>query len=491
MSQPVLYEPIDAGMAKPSGRGPGLVSDDLYAFGVSMVVLLAGGNPVADMSDRELVESKIVNGSYSTLVGQMRVSLSIMEPLRGLLCDDPAERWTVADMELWLGGRQLSPKQPMLPPRASRAISFAGKEYWNRFSLSNAIGQNWEQLESILKTRELEGWVRRSYADDATAEAIGSAGGGETVNPERTVCRILTVLQPSLPIRFRDFSARIEGVAQCFAAEYHDSGTRNTLIELFKAKLPQMYLHSTPGNRAEQAALMKIFDMINYFIDRSQIGFGPERALYESNRGWPCQSPLLKQEYVCEIEDLLPALERVAQRGASGDPMDRHIAAYCAARMRDLSDRVLRLLAVREDVAAQRLATLKILAEAQRSSGGHRKFPALTKWIGELMEPVIQQFHNRAYRTQLTVALERAASKGDLLEVEFLLDNSDVQTQDNEGYKKAQKEYANLAQAITWLEEGGLTSPSHVAEKGQQAATVISAMVSGVLIVVLTLIYVI
>ena len=55
MSQPVLYEPIDAGMAKPSGRGPGLVSDDLYAFGVMLVVLLAGCNPVADMSDQDLL----------------------------------------------------------------------------------------------------------------------------------------------------------------------------------------------------------------------------------------------------------------------------------------------------------------------------------------------------------------------------------------------------------------------------------------------------
>lgn len=491
MAQPVLYEPIDAGMARPAGRGPGLVSDDLYAFGVMLVVLLAGCNPVADMSDEELMASKIANGSYSTLVGQLRVSLSIMEPLRGLLCDDPAERWTVADLELWLEGRQLSPKQPMLPTRAARAISFAGRDYWNRFSLSYAMGQNWREVGPLLKSRELEGWVRRSYSDDETGEAIGASGGGESSSPEHTVCRVLTVLQTRLPIRFRDFSARIEGIAQCFAAEFHDPEARKTFIELMKAKLPQMYLQSTPGSRTEQAALMKIFDMINYFIDRPHIGFGPERALYESNRGWPCQSALIKQEFVCEVEDLLPALDQVAQRGASGDPMDRHIAAFCAARLRNLSERVLRMLDIKDDVGAYRLGTLQILAEAQRTAGGQQKFPALTRWIGGLMEPVIQQFHNRSYRVQLSAAIDRAAANGDLLEMQFLIDNLDAQTQDDEGYEKARAEYANLAQAITWLEEGGLTSPSHVAEKGQQSATVISAMVSGLLIVVLTVIYVI
>lgn len=491
MSQPALYEPIEAGMARPAGRGPGVISDDLYAFGVTLVVLLAGCNPVADMSDEDLLASKIENGSYSTLVGQLRVSLSIMEPLRGLLCDAPTERWVVADIESWLEGRQLSPKQPMLPTRASRPISFAGRDYWNRFSLSYAMGRNWHDVGRVLKNRELEGWVRRSYSDDETGEAIGAAGGGESANPEHTACRVLMVLQTRLPIRFKEFSARIEGIAQCFAAEYHDSKTRETFIELMRAKLPQMYLQSTPGSRTEQAALMKIFDMINYFIDRPQIGYGPERALYESNRGWPCQSSLIKQEYVCEVEDLLPALDRVARRGASGDPMDRHIAAFCAARLRNLSERALRLLAVRDDVAIYRLATLQMLAEAQRSMGGQRKFPALTQWIGGLLEPVIQQFHNRVYREQLSAEIERAAKNGDLIEMQFLIDNLDAQTQDNDGYEKARTEYANLAQAIAWLEEGGLTSPSHVAEKGQQSATVISAMVSGLLIVVLTVIYVI
>lgn len=491
MGQPVLYEPIEASMSRPTGRGPGTIADDFYAFGVTLVVLLAGCNPVADKSDMELTKSKIANGSYSTLVGQMRISLSMMGPLRGLLCDDPGERWTVADIESWLEGEQLSPKQPMLPARAPRAIRFAGQEYWNRLSLSHELGRNWKDADDILKNGELEDWIRRSFSDDDAADEIAGIGGGENADLANTVCRILMVLQPRLPIRFKEFSARIEGVMQCFAAEYNNPEMRKTFVDMLTAKLPQMYLQSTPGSRAEQAALMKTFDMIYYFIERPRIGFGLERALYESNRGWPCQSSLIKQEYVCEIEELLPALNQTARRGVNGDPMDRHIAAFCAARLRNLPDRVLRMLAVEDDLAVFRLGMLQILAEVHRGSGGRQKFPALTEWVGGLMDPVVKQFHNRAYRAKLTDQIERAKKHGNLSELQFLVDNLDAQTQDDEGYENARAEYANVVQAIAWLEEGGLTSPSHIAAKGQQSATILSAMVSGLAIIVLTVIYVI
>jgi hypothetical protein len=491
MSQPVLYEPIQAAMSLPSGRGSGAISDDLYAFGVTLVVLIHGGNPVADLNDDLIVARKIQHGSYSTLVGNMRISLSMMEPLRGLLCDDASERWTVEDIELWLGGRQLSPKQPMLPTRASRSISFAGKEYWNRYALSFALGKNWSQAGEILKNRELEGWIRRTYSDEDTADAIATAGGGTDENLEQAVCRALMVLQPDLPIRYKSFSARIEGIAQCFAAEYHNHDMRKNFIAMMLAKLPQSYLQSSRGSRTEQAALMKVFDMINHFLERPKIGFGVERALYESNRGWPCQSPLIKQDYVCEIEDLLPALDRVAESGATGEPMDRHIAAFAATRLRNMPERTLAMLANVNDLPNYRLGILHVLAEAHRVAGTQHRFPNVSRWMGKLLEPVVEQFHNRVYRAQLHTEIERASSNGDLMQLEFLVDNMDAQEQDIHGYEKARTEHANLLQGIAWLEDGGLTAPSRVLEKGQQVATVISAMISGVLIVALTVLHVV
>ena len=52
------------------------------------------------------------------------------EPLRGMLSDDPAKRWSLEDLEMWLNGRRLSLMQPALAERAQRPFRFEGKKYY-------------------------------------------------------------------------------------------------------------------------------------------------------------------------------------------------------------------------------------------------------------------------------------------------------------------------------------------------------------------------
>lgn len=493
-SQTAIYEPIDAAIARPSGRGPGTPADDLYAFGAMLVVLLAGGHPVPDKTEDEIIEEKISSGSYSALVGQLRVSLSMMEPLRGLLCDDPKERWTATDLELWLSGRQLSPKQPMLPTRAARSIQFCGREFWTRSALSFAMGRNWAQAGALVTSGELDTWLRRSLSDDESADSIEVARamtGGSADAEDRMVSRALMVLEPTHPIRFRAFGARIESLTQAFAIEYNNPEIRSAFVDLMRTKLPQTYLQSQARGGSEHGSLMKTFDMMTHFIERPYIGSGVERAVYESNRAWPCQSPLVRRHLVSELEDLLPALEHTARRGgASGEPVDPHIAAFCMAKKKSLSHRVMKDLGDADDLGRFRLAVLRMLAEVQEDSGVKQRFPALSGWLAGLMGPVIQSYHNRAYRDRLVAAIARAGADGDLVALQRLLGSLEAQSEDANAFLEAQREHADLARGIAWLESGGLTSPTNVQAKSQQAATVLSAVLSGLTIVILALIYV-
>ena len=175
MAQPSIYEPIDSAMSMPEGRGHGSPADDYYALGVLILVLICGGNPVPDLSEQEIVEAKISKGSYAALVGETRLSLPMVEVLRGLLCDDPEERWRHDDVLLWLNGRHLSPKQALLPPKAARLFPFDGVEYNNASALSNAMGRNWPEALQVIKDNELERWIRRSLSDDVRANAVGAA----------------------------------------------------------------------------------------------------------------------------------------------------------------------------------------------------------------------------------------------------------------------------------------------------------------------------
>jgi len=229
--------------------------------------------------------------------------------------------------------------------------------------------------------------------------------------------------------------------------------------------------------------------MFNYFIENNQMGGGIERALYESNKAWPCQSPLLRADCVTGPADLLAALDRLAQSGKTDcERIDRHIAAFCCARINGLPERIIKNLNAHNEVAAFRLGVLHLLAEAQRSEPS-RRYPALSRWLAQLAQPIVGSYHNRPYRVRLTRELEKVSAKGDLLELLFLIDSMEARSQDNTSFAQAQKEYASLARSVAWLKNGGLTSEGHVRSVGRQGATVLSAMFSGAAIVFMTLLY--
>ena len=494
LCQPAVYEPIEAAMADPAGRGPGAPGDDLYALGVLIVVLLCGGNPVKGMSDDELIAAKIARGSYAALIRDRRLSLRMIEPLRGLLSDDPKERWTANDLELWVGGRQLSPQQPALPPKASRTLAFQGKDYLTRAGLSHAMGRQWEEAGRLVQSGEVETWLKRSYGDDEGAKTLRTLTQDEEdgeKQDDRVTAAALIVLNPAYPLRYRSLSAQIDGLPTLLAVKYGDEAFRTAFSEMMNAKLPLTYLQATPGRGTELVPLMKTFEMIGHFINRPQIGEGLERALYEANRGWPCQSPMIADYCACEIEDLLPALENAVRSGAAGqDLVDRHIAAFCAARGKNLADKVPRILNPTVEAPSPALGVLILYAEVQKATDRTQRFPALTAWLAAMMTPVVQGYHNRAIRERLNKEVERVGGQGDPIALLAVLDNPEERHADSSGFAAAQQRHALLETIIDWLAQGGLTAQEHVMAKSQQAATFVSAMAASATLVLLAIFYV-
>src|SRR5690606_15471921 len=64
-NQPVLYETIDRALTSPAGRGTGTHQDDLYSLGVTIAVLMRHFDPMEGLSDDEIIERKMEEGSYS------------------------------------------------------------------------------------------------------------------------------------------------------------------------------------------------------------------------------------------------------------------------------------------------------------------------------------------------------------------------------------------------------------------------------------------
>ncbi|MEM7172771.1 MAG: hypothetical protein AAF530_21590 [Pseudomonadota bacterium] len=494
--QPVLYEPIDSALSHPAGRGNGTTADDLYALGVLILVLMHGGNPIPNMTDEEIVTSKIERGSYATLVSKTRLSLHMVEILRGLLCDNPEERWTADDVGLWLNGRHLSPKQPVLPKRAQRGFKFLNVTYNSAELLAYALAKNWDAACEVVRNGQLELWVRRSLSDEKKANLIqiASAQAGESMDSggesDRALAMALVALHPAAPLRLRSLSAKIDGVFRLLMVQFDDPDTRRQVVEILKGRIGQAWIDCQLTVRPEYNSYKKTYDVGLRRLLQDRPGYGLERVLYDYNPSMPCLSPLLDGGFVADIRSVLSALDRLAP-SISGDqtPIDRHIVAFLAARHIGMPEAILRGLNDQSNEANYRLDMLRLLSEGQRAFGPPR-LCALTGWFSSLCEPVLETYRSRATREKLRESMEWEVQEGSLNGLFYLIDDIRTRQQDNLNFEQAQAMFLTCAREMAWIRAGGLTEPTYVKRLARPVATAISAVAASFAFLVMTVIYV-
>jgi len=490
--QPVVYETIQGTQANTIGRGPGDPRDDLYALGVLMAMLLRGGNPMDGWSADDIVMQKMAVGTYSALMGRTRASLKLMEPLRGLLTDDEEDRWDIDDLEMWFNGRQLSPKQAALPNKARRAFRFNGREYWSAPALAHALAQDWRNGVAVMGSGEIQEWAERSLGDEKHANRIHqiiAKSSGQS--DDRALAQLLIALDPRAPIRFRSMAVRVEAIPEALALAYNREGERELLTEIILAKLPQRWMEQQVDRSLNTARLVSASERLNSFLGSTDPGYGVERCIYEFNGGWPCLSPLVLGQYVNHVERLLPALEKRAEAGAPNtEPIDRHIAAYCIAWTDSQTiERIASSTGPRQQDVMRKRALLHLLARLQKKFGP-KKLPALTTWAGRFASDIVAGYNNRKTREKADQRVQRAVDNASLIELVNAADDPELRKRDAAGFQAAQQEYEQIKQEIAWLEDGGLTSDANVARATRNVATAVSALVSGLGLVMMTVLFV-
>ncbi len=487
MYQPALYEPIDSAMAEPAGRGSGTIADDLYSLGVTMAILLRGNNPAARMSDSDIIKAKLREGSYATLIGDTKVTLGMMEVLRGLLTDDPLERWSIGELELWLNGRRLSPKQAKLPQRAARPFRFNNQEIYTAPMLSLSLGLNWTEASRAVGTDPIDVWIRRSLDDEkmslnyVTAIRSAAAYGGRRGIEDRTVSRAMIALDPSAPIKYRKFCARVDGFATALMVRAIQSGETQDVAEAITAKLPQFWFENQIKQRPEDQIFRRQFEMMAFMLGRQSIGYGLERCIYELNSGASCLSPLINDYYVISLSQLLPALDIAAQKkkNLKGDPIDRHIAAFIAARLKHPLDNHLQAMANTVSLGTKRMGMIRLLSEVQQYTG--EQTPRhVAKWLVDLAKPIIDTYHSRPFQEKLTKEVQRLCEKGSLMDIAYSLENASRREKDNEGFRSAMREYSDAETEINRIEAEEMTKPEAIEKKGQELAAYSSGILASV-----------
>jgi hypothetical protein len=235
-----------------------------------------------------------------------------------------------------------------------------------------------------------------------------------------------------------------------------------------------------PGN----ISLLTQLKGVRSSLRQTQPGFGVERCLYELNPDLPCLSPIILSNYVLDIEELLPALDAASKRVDTKTwPADRHIVAFVAARFKfDVDKQINALNSAQADTSA--LGLLSMLAVLQWKMGPDAVF-GLSGWLGGLVAPIINSYHNREVRKKLEKEVPKLVRKGSLPDLYNLLDDVEERQKDLDGFAWAKAEYAGADQEIQDLQNDTSIRETQALKLGRQTAAVMSVMIGLITICIL------
>ncbi len=487
IGQPVVFEPIERGMAEPAGRGVGTTLDDLYAFGVTLLVLGLGIDPTAGASADQVLDAKIDRGSFPALSGTHKIPTGLIEPIRGLLVDDPRQRWTVAQLELWLNGRRLSPKMTVPARRAQRVFAYEGVEAWSCRMLGRVIAAQPNRLLPALDAGEVERWIKVTLGDEGRATALTAAmampGGGRVGSQaDRVAARAAMALDPPAPIRYKGRAVMPLGLATVLADAVLRDGSPQAIVEILTLQLPHLWVNFQTEFRPEFVPMVQNLDALRPLFERTTPGYGLERALYEANRALPCVSPAVRRDHPTTPIAVLAALDRVAGgRDRPSEPIDRHIAAFIAARHRRMDETLYHHLGSSADPARRLLAILTLYADVQTRSG-NPALPGLARWLSGLLTPVINRFHHRPTRESVRKTLDQASQQGRLAEMLKIADDAEALRRDHDGFLAARRDWRALRKEIDRLKKVIADKNALIEGVGRPTAAVVAGIVATFLV---------
>ncbi len=416
--------------------------------------------------------------------------MTLLEPLRGMLSDDPETRWDLDKLKHWIDGKRQTPIQKKPDSKSDAPFSFADIEHNSPRTLARSFTLKQAEAAKVIKEGNLATWLRRNIGDankadavEATVEAANSNEKSALASDEFIVAKTSIILDPDGPIRYKGLSFMPDAYGPALAVELLRRSDIQVAAEAIAREIPAIWFAFQSGDKGF-AKYEEVFRQQQGYLQANDPGCGIERCLYELNPSLPCQSPLINQDYVVDIEDLLPALDKAANRvDTKLKPLDRHLVAFIACRFeQDIYPHLKAIAAPEEETSLIGMLSLLSLMQWHMKTDS---LYGLCSWVGGLLGPAINTYFNRTTRYEIKQEIPHLVRQGSLPEIFNLIDDAEKRKQDKDGYAAAAAKFAAAEEEIKTVEESKLSQAESAIQSGQQAAAMTSVIISMIVISIL------
>jgi hypothetical protein len=476
--QPSVFEPPYMARCVPTGRGDGVIADDVYALGVTLLALLLGRVPMAGMSDLAILRRKVEVGSYAALTEGGALTPMIADLLKGMLAEDPDHRPPPAMLlrpEL-ARSRRVAARPPR---RALQKLTVGGDDVWTARELAQALGAHPEPAYALLKNGQVERWLRRHLGDPQLGMQVeevirhaGETGEDDVLERPLLVMRAAVAVDPRAPLFWRGFAVQPDGIGPALVGAAPELSA--ALQEIVLAQAAGLFLAAN-RRRSEDAAPIEDERAWRSWLTAPGPAGGLNRLLYGMNPMLACGSPLLAGQPVVRVADLLPGLE-AASAGAdrTKPPIDPHIAAFLVARL----DASLggELAAVKSFGGAEdRMAVLRLYGQLQTRLHPD-KLPGLAAWLVTAGFATVTDLRHQPTRAALQKGMEEAASAGQINTILRLAENPAARLADAQGAAAAAARVKQLQAALRDIESGAKDRSGAASALGQEIVAGLGAL---------------
>lgn len=419
--QAPIFETIARSQTHLFGKGSHSNDSDLYALGVLIFALAASKDMYVFQNDT-FIKEKLSSTTYGYLMNIKTIVGPIADLIRGLTNDDSKSRWGTLEVDNFLQGRSHNFNWPNDKNFLIRAITFNGSDYYSKRHLAHDLANNWEAAKSFLNTDKLVKWLASSKDEEKTIYAAKMILGNSVVKnsyaDDEKLMKVIIILDPSGPIRIRDFSFNPDGIGSlmCMSFAYGDNETIKFLVNFlflgtyifydFLAKIYQDQIN---------IEFLSSLDRIRDCLKRSDIGYGIERVLYEMNPTLMSQTFQIDKRILLSSSD---ALEIIEQGTLSFEDItsSKHLVAFISAKNKGNKDFLIESLnkfpSLQKSRAIQLLAILCLAQDETRIDSLQRTCLIIKNALQDIIDLVLKSRSIRDdFKERIHVASESSNLK--------------------------------------------------------------------------------